>query len=190
MTIDYDLFREKLNALNHEIFRMTNEQQVLPVLAIHKILKECEVREMTDKVKSEDFIKAFGSGVKETEHHLIKECKALEQTDAKGDLISRSALKNKFISTISVGRLEFEDIINLIDNAPTVPQPDFKAGYKQAILDGKTNFSRPQGEWIRSIHWDGTTNWYCSECGKKLEHGLTIEKFCYKCGADMRGKEE
>ena len=24
---------------------------------------------MTDKIKSEDFIKAFGSGVKETEHH-------------------------------------------------------------------------------------------------------------------------
>lgn len=36
------------------------------------------------------------------------------------DLISRSALKNKFISTISVGRLEFEDIINLIDNTPIV----------------------------------------------------------------------
>ena len=43
MTIDYDLFREKLNALNDEIFKTTNEQQVLPVLAIHKILKECEV---------------------------------------------------------------------------------------------------------------------------------------------------
>lgn len=35
-------------------------------------------------------------------------------------LIDANALKNKFISTISVGRLEFEDIINLIDNAPTV----------------------------------------------------------------------
>lgn len=54
MTIDYDLFREKLNALNGEIFKMTNEQQVLPVLAIHKILKECEVEEMTDKERIED----------------------------------------------------------------------------------------------------------------------------------------
>lgn len=44
MTIDYDLFREKLNTLNSEIFKMTNEQQVLPVLAIHQILKECEVK--------------------------------------------------------------------------------------------------------------------------------------------------
>ena len=33
-------------------------------------------------------------------------------------------------------------------NAPTIPLPDFKEGYKQAILDGKTNFSRPQGKWI------------------------------------------
>lgn len=35
----------------------------------------------------------------------------------------------------------------LIDLAPTIPLPDFKEGYKQAIRDGKTNYSRPQ-EWI------------------------------------------
>ena len=39
-------------------------------------------------------------------------------------LIDANALKNKFISTISVGRLEFEDIINLIDNAPTINKCD------------------------------------------------------------------
>lgn len=38
-------------------------------------------------------------------------------------------------------------IMSAIDNAPTVPLPDFKEGYKQAIIDGKTNFSRPSG-WI------------------------------------------
>lgn len=38
------------------------------------------------------------------------------------------------------------EVIMTIDNAPTVPLPDFKEGYKQAIIDGKTNFSRPQGE--------------------------------------------
>ena len=32
-----------------------------------------------------------------------------------------------------------KDFIEEIDNAPTVPLPDFKAGYKQAILDGKTS---------------------------------------------------
>lgn len=38
---------------------------------------------------------------------------------------------------------DFED---LIDNAPTIPQPDYKEGYKQAILDGKTNFNNKGGK--------------------------------------------
>ena len=42
----------------------------------------------------------------------------------------------------------FNQIMHDIDNAPTIPLPDFKEGYKQAILDGKTNFTRPQDEWI------------------------------------------
>lgn len=30
---------------------------------------------MTEKIKAEDFIKAFGSGVKETEHHYqLRDC--------------------------------------------------------------------------------------------------------------------
>lgn len=32
-------------------------------------------------------------------------------------------------------------ILNTINNAPTIPLPDFKEGYKQAIIDGKTNYS-------------------------------------------------
>ena len=43
LTINYDLFKDKLNALNSEIFTVTDEQQVLPILAIYQILKECEV---------------------------------------------------------------------------------------------------------------------------------------------------
>lgn len=41
-----------------------------------------------------------------------------------------------------------KQVLHDLDNAPTVPLPDFKEGYKQAIRDGKTNFSRPQGEWV------------------------------------------
>lgn len=38
---------------------------------------------------------------------------------------------------------EVADIIeDAIDNAPTIPLPDYKEGYKQAILDGKTNYMR------------------------------------------------
>ena len=71
------------------------------------------------------------------------------------DLINREELKRKLQYVYScdyIGSKSIEgvvsDIIDEIDNAPTVPLPDFKEGYKQAIIDGETNFSRPQGEWI------------------------------------------
>ena len=80
---------------------------------------------------------------------------------------------------------EGSSIYDIIDNAPTVPLPDFKEGYKQAIRDGKTNFSRPQGEWI-----DG----YCSVCGASGlcdGWGIDVESsFCPRCGAKMKGEEE
>ena len=39
-------------------------------------------------------------------------------------------------------QLGWNDCIDaIVDNAPTVPLPDFKEGYKQAIIDGKTNFA-------------------------------------------------
>ena len=74
------------------------------------------------------------------------------------DLISRSELKKKIEEVQYTQEFCIEHQIDysismqmlgmIINNAPTVPLPDFKEGYKQAILDGKTNFSRPQGEWI------------------------------------------
>ena len=62
-------------------------------------------------------------------------------------------------------------IIEAIDNAPTIPQPEFKDGYKQAIIDGKTNYSRPEGEWI---DYDNTF-YKCPECG------YLLEKCCPEC---------
>lgn len=65
----------------------------------------------------------------------------------------------------------------------------YKEGYEQAILDGKTNFSRPKGEWIRPKSWeDEYKGVVCSNCGKKFD---IIEWspemfFCYNCGSDMR----
>lgn len=47
----------------------------------------------------------------------------------------------------------------------------FKEGYKQAIIDGKTNFSRPQGEWI---DYDNTF-YKCPDCG------YLLEKCCPQC---------
>lgn len=72
-----------------------------------------------------------------------------------------------------------------IANAPTVPLPDFKEGYKQAIRDGKTNFSRPQGEWvIDKEHTKNPLLWYkCNLCC--VYHSPT--NYCPNCGADMKG---
>ena len=94
-------------------------------------------------------------------------------------------------------------IMDIIDNAPTIiycsqtpeglplmdlrerSQSDFKEGYKQAIIDGKTNYSRPQGEWIVR---DGEPMTYkCSFCG---ELNCCKGNFCPDCGADMRGENK
>lgn len=45
MTIDYDLFKDKLNALSSEFFAVTDGKQALPILSIHQILRECEIGE-------------------------------------------------------------------------------------------------------------------------------------------------
>ena len=71
-----------------------------------------------------------------------------------------------------------------IANSPTIPLPDFKEGYKQAIRDGKTNFSRPHGKWIEC---DGFCE--CSECQHREDNDRFIwndMNFCSTCGADMR----
>lgn len=72
---------------------------------------------------------------------------------------------------------------DIIDNAPTVPLPEFKDGYKQAIIDGKTNFQRPQGEWLHK-EFDPflKENGQCSNCLQRERVG----NFCRNCGADMR----
>lgn len=60
------------------------------------------------------------------------------------DLISRENLKKAYFNAINETSIGEVSIIDLINNAPSMPLPDFKEGYKQAIIDGKTNFSKPQ----------------------------------------------
>ena len=114
-------------------------------------------------------------------------------SENKGDLISREALKKAFALLMWKEHNPYDavkvcDIVNqtldFIDNAPTVPLPDFKEGYKQAIIDGKTNFSRPQGEWQVNDNLGECIYYTCSNCG---EISCCKGNFCPDCGADMRG---
>lgn len=106
-------------------------------------------------------------------------------------------IKQKIYSEI---RHEYIVPVCEIDNAPTMPLPDFKEGYKQAILDGKTNYSRPTGEWkcfIGSAYYgideDGEPIWrerkiyHCPKCNRRT---VIKENFCPTCGTDMRGEKE
>ena len=71
-------------------------------------------------------------------------------------------------------------------NTPTVPLPDFKEGYKQAIIDGKTNYSNETSKWIKMSDRYGIY-FACGKCGYDRERAIT--NFCSNCGADMRGED-
>jgi hypothetical protein len=119
------------------------------------------------------------------------------------DLISREALKKELHNffdgkVINEPTYILRDVFCHIDNAPTEPLPDFKEGYKQAIIDGKTNYSRPQGEWIECTksgmpltEYGRMTGekWYgfkCSQCNFIYKGNALIESpYCQKCGAKM-----
>ena len=124
-----------------------------------------------------------------------------------GDLISRNAVIRMFntMDRYKADKLILQDTdkefpgnevfivddcyeqLDLIDNAPTAPLPDFKAGYKQAIIDGRANYSRSQGEWINPSENPEFSNreffYDCSICGNTQ---MDETNFCPNCGADMR----
>lgn len=101
-------------------------------------------------------------------------------------LIDAEALKKAIKDN---GYSHYFEIFDIIDNAPTVPLHDFKEGYKQAIIDGKTNFSRPQGKW--KVKTKSTFPQYqpdeylCPFCNTIVNYKTN---FCHNCGAQM-GKE-
>lgn len=108
------------------------------------------------------------------------------------DLISRSELKKAIeqgegFSWDSHGKDDLCVRKKYIDNAPKVPLPDFKEGYKQAIIDGKTNFSRPQDKWLHPYK----TNIACECSNCHMQMPITdYFNFCPNCGADMRKGED
>lgn len=126
---------------------------------------------------------------------VVETLEALRSERSQGDLISREALKAKMfdIPKPKEGATFWDGVDtvgDLIDKAPLVPLPDFKAGYKQAIIDGKTNFPRPKGEWIElpKAFDNRELPCKCSLCGHILSFMNYYPKsnFCPDCGADMR----
>lgn len=50
---------------------------------------------------------------------------------------------------------------------------------------------RPQGKWIKKVDDVGFISHICSECGAEIEsENPCDDKFCFNCGADLRGEEE
>ena len=101
------------------------------------------------------------------------------------DLISREALRKALLELFNaVYIVTVDDVLKHIDNASTVSLPDFKKGYKQAIIDGKTNYSNETSKWIKMSDRYGVY-FACEKCGYDRERAIT--NFCPNCGADMRG---
>ena len=109
------------------------------------------------------------------------------------DLISREVLKKALEERCSEswdGALDFDQIKEVIDNAPTVEQFDDTElqraiGYADGYSKGREE--RPKGEWIKAdiVTFGSGYDWVykCSVFDGRSE-GAT--KFCPYCGADMR----
>ena len=97
------------------------------------------------------------------------------------DLISREALKKQF------EELHLHpDLIELIDNAPTVNYPFYQEAYQTGYEEGKN--ARLQGEWIcvtKSTFPQYQPDEYkCPFCNV-IVHRKT--NYCEYCGASMQG---
>lgn len=87
-------------------------------------------------------------------------------------------------------------------------QAFYSNGYKKGYEDAKSEFERPQGEWVAVdsysafggseeiwlAHGNPIAMYYCSNCKNQAyanDMGEDIlSKFCPHCGADMRGGRE
>lgn len=89
---------------------------------------------------------------------------------------------------------EISELIKAYEKRPTVPLPDFKEGYKQAIIDGKTNYSRSHTKYINHVNDNGHNIADCSVCGHAMqwhdEDEDGVPRFCWFCGAKIDSVED
>lgn len=89
---------------------------------------------------------------------------------------------------------DIEEVERIIDNAPTVDiteQEEF--AYNEGYAHGVETV-RPKGKWINHRNDNGHNIADCFICGKAVqwhdEDEDGIPRFCWYCGAEMRGEEE
>ena len=88
------------------------------------------------------------------------------------------------------------EVILTIDNAPTVDITEEQAIDKLHETGwlpkhDKEMTERRPGEWIRKVDKAGFISHICSECGAEIEvEDCSDDKFCFNCGAYMKGGAE
>ena len=77
------------------------------------------------------------------------------------------------------------EILNAIDNAPTVEL------VMSRMSNGVLIPLRLPGEWIKKVDDAGFVSYICSLCGAEIEvEDCSDDKFCFNCGAYMKGGAE
>lgn len=79
--------------------------------------------------------------------------------------------------------VKYQDIVNCIDNAPTVDITKNQA-YDKGFITAMKLYSRPQGKW----NYIQAGMCVCPFCG--ADPHRVYKNYCPKCGADMQGEEE
>jgi len=80
----------------------------------------------------------------------------------------------------------FKQILQDIDNAPTVEYPFYQEAYQSGYEEG--NNERPQGEWIKHSTYKDVL--ICSKCNHGSNQFYDTFKFCPNCGAQMKTRTE
>lgn len=111
------------------------------------------------------------------------------QTESLISHYQNDTMNNTFIASpievVKIGEpLPNSEEINKALEKGEIYKKGYKEGYKQAIIDGKTNYARQQGEWLDNDRED--TYRRCSICNELVEK----DNYCGNCGADMRKGEK
>lgn len=101
--------------------------------------------------------------------------------EAKMRLIDADALKKAIAQNRGIDSDTVCDVLDIIDNAPTVETHDTVNMYCDKDTQIIVEQIRPKGHWIREDAL--RCLYYCSECRNNGEH---VQPFCAWCGADMR----